>query len=240
MAMGRVYHRPVVKIFFLCARRASLSHAEYATHLLERHAPLALRHHARLRGYAIHLVDEALDGAEPIDSVNALTYDSLSDFEANAYDSPEGERLVTDDHARFLGSASGYATREQVHRDAQPAGALGSPTAGAQWICALRRRARISAERFSEALESAFVPDVLASQPGATRLSVARVARVLFPDAAPAWDSFCEIGFADAARAPAHPFDSPDCAVTLRRRVAALCEATAVWRVREYVQRRAV
>jgi len=235
-----VYHRAVVKIFFLCTRCASLSHAEYAAHLLERHVPLALRHHARLRGYTVSIVEEALDGADPIDSVNALTYDSLADFEAHAYDSPEGERLVTEDHARFLGGAAGYATRERVHRDDRAEAELGAATPGARWLCALRRRPQISSERFAEALASAFAPDVLSSHPGATRFSVARVERVLFPDAAPEWDALCEIGFADAARAPAHPFDSPDCAVTLRRRVAALCSASAVWRVREYVQRRAL
>jgi hypothetical protein len=34
--------------------------------------------------------------------------------------------------------------------------------------------------------------------------------------------------------------DSPDCGFALRRRVAALCSSAAPWRVREYVQRRAV
>ena len=223
----------------MCAARAGLSHADYAAHLLERPVPLALRHHARLRGYAVSVVEEALDGADPIDSANALTYDSLADFQAGAYDSPAGERLVTEDHARFLGGAAGYATRVQVHLDAQPIGELGSATPGARWLCALRRRTRVTPERFSESLASAFVPDLLASQPGATYVAIARVERKLFPESAPDWDAFCEIGFADPARAPSHPFDSPDCAVTLRRRVAALCDATAIWRVREYVQRRA-
>jgi len=70
-------------------------------------------------------------------------------------------------------------------------------------------------------------------------VSLGRVERKLFPDDAPDWDAFCELGFADAARAPAHPFDSPDCAMTLRRRVAALCAAAAVWRVREHLRRSA-
>jgi hypothetical protein len=36
MAIARVYHRAVVKLWFLCSRRAELSHAQYAEHLLER------------------------------------------------------------------------------------------------------------------------------------------------------------------------------------------------------------
>ncbi len=238
MAMLRVYHRAVVEILFLCTRRAGLSHAEYAAHLLARHVPLALRHHPRLRGYALYVVDEALADAEEIDSVNALAFDSLADFQQHPYDSPEGERLVTQDHARFIGAAAGYAGQTELHHDAQLAGELGVATRGTQWICALRRGARLSAERFHDALGSAFVPDLLASQPGATRVAIFRVERKLYPDTAPDWDAFAQLGFADAARAPLHPFDSPDCAVTLRRRIAALCEATAVWRVREHVQRR--
>ena len=62
-----------------------------------------------------------------------------------------------------------------------------------------------------------------------------RVEAKLFPPDAPDWHAFYQVTFADPARAPLHPFDSPDCAVTVRRRVAALCEATAVWRVRPRV-----
>jgi EthD domain-containing protein len=238
MAMARVYHRAVVRLFFLCRRAPGLSHGQYAEHLLARHAPLALRHHVGLRGYAVHLVEDALAGAEPIDSINALDYDALADFEAHAFDSPEGERLVTADHARFLGGASGYATRVQLHGDAPPATPLGAASPGAHWRCALRRRPALPAERFADALAHAVVPDLLAGQPGLTRIGVASVEKKLFPDSAPDWHAFLELGFADAARAPAHPFDSPDCAVTVRRRIAALCDATAVWRVREHVLRR--
>jgi len=217
----------VIEILFLCERRAGLSHAEYAAHLLERHAPLALAHHASLRGYALYVVDEPLDGTPPLDSVNALAFESLADFETRLYDSPEGERLVTDDHARFFGGAAGYAGRLRVHQDGET-----------HWICALRRRERLEPERFHDALASAFVPDLLASQPAAARVAVLRVERKLFPADAPDWDAFLQLGFA-GPRAPLHPFDSPDCAVTLRRRIAALCEATAVWRVSEHVKRRA-
>ena len=233
-----MYHRAVLRLFFLCRRAPGLSHAQYAEHLLARHAPLALRHHVGLRGYALHVVEEALDGAEPIDSANALDYATLADFEANVYDSPEGERLVTEDHARFLGDAAGYAARPELHHDAQPAAPLGAASAGTHWLCALRRRSALSAERFADALAHSVVPDLRAGQPGLTRIGVDRVERKLFPAAAPDWDAFLELGFADAARAPAHPFDSPDCAVTVRRRIAALCDATAVWRVREHVLRR--
>jgi len=217
----------VVRLWFLCSRRAELSHAQYAAHLVEKHAPLALRHHHALRGYALNVVEAAADGAAPIDSLNVLEYEALEDFTARNYDSPEGERIVSEDHARFLGGALGY--------QAETLTAHGRPGPGASWICALRRRPRLSAERFAAALVADLLPEVRAGQPFAGRVWIDRVERALFPDDAPAWDAFYQVTFADAARAPAHPFDSPDCAVTLRRRIAALCEATAVWRVSERV-----
>ena len=215
-----MYHRGVPKLLFLCARRPELSHAEYARHLLERHAPLALRHHPALRRYVLNVVDEPLDGAEPLDSVNALHYDALADFETRGYDSPEGERIVTEDHARFLGGAAGYATEERVFA-ASPA------PARVKWLCALSGRANLAAE---------LVPEILAAHPKLASLSLARVERKLYPVGAD-WDAFLELGFADEVAAPAHPFDSYDCALSLRRRVAALCPARAVWRVTEHVVR---
>jgi hypothetical protein len=215
-----VYHRAVVRLYFLCARRAELTHAQYAAHLLERHAPLALRHHAPLRGYVLNVVDEALDGAEPIDSVNALEYDALADFETRNYDSPEGERIVTEDHARFLGGAAGYAT------GATTFASLRGP-ARVKWICALRSSAGLAVE---------LVPEILAAHPKLAQLVLARVERKLYPTGRD-WDAFLELGFADEVAAPAHPFDSYDCALSLRRRVAALCPERAVWRVTEHVLR---
>ncbi|HTO07712.1 MAG TPA: EthD domain-containing protein [Myxococcota bacterium] len=217
----------MVEIFFLCARRADLSHLAYSAHLLERHAPLALQHHPRLRGYTVYDVEEALPPAEPIDSVNALAFDSLQDYERGLYASVEGERLVSEDHARFLGGASGYAGHLRVLHDSGPA--------PAHWLCALRRRAGLDAQRFSAEL----VPELLAGQPAATRVALLEVERRLFPDAAPEWDAFLCLGFADAARRPVHPFASPDCAMSLRKAAAALCAASALWRAQAHVLRRA-
>lgn len=216
----------MIEIFFLCTRRAELSHAGYVAHLLERHAPLALRHHPRLRGYAVYDVEEALGSAAAIDSVNALGFDSLEDWEQQLYDSHEGERLVTEDHARFLGGASGYAGRLRVCHDAGPA--------PAQWLCALRRRPGLFTDRLTDEL----VPELLAGQPGATRVAFLEVEHRLFPADAPEWDAFLCLGFADAARRPIHPFASPDCAMSLRRAVSGLCAETALWRAREHVLRR--
>ncbi len=232
MAMAVAYHRAVVKLIFLCARRPGLDHARYAAHLLESHAPLALRHHASLRRYVLNVVD----GDSELDSVNSLSYDALSDFEARNYDSAEGERLVTDDHARFLGAASGYLTRERVVRADAPAAAPGARSPGVKWICALRRTKRLSTEDFAARLETEVVPEILAGQPHISELVIDRVERRLY-DAGEAWDAFLESRFADPRRAPLAPFDSYDCAVSLRGRIQRITDATAIWRVAEYVQR---
>jgi hypothetical protein len=207
-------------LWFLCTRRADLSHDAYARHLLERHVPLALRHHPALRRYAVNVVDEALDGAEPIDSVNVLGYDALADFETRNYDSPEGERRITEDHARFLGGAHGYATEP---RELVPA----RETLRVKWLVALASRADLAAE---------LVPEILAAHPKLAALSLARVERKLWPGGRD-WTAFLELGFADETAAPAHPFDSYDCQLGLRRRVAALCPERASWRVTEHVAR---
>jgi hypothetical protein len=238
LADARVYHRAVPELYFLCSRRAGLTHAQYAAHLLERHAPLALRHHAGLRGYVLNVVDpEVADpGASSIDSVNALSYDSLADFELRNYDSAEGERLVTEDHARFLGGAAGYVCHTTVFRDVRARVAPGLRSLGVKWICALRRSARLDADRFASVLQAELVPEILAGQSGITRLAIAAVERKLYP-VGDDWDAFVESSFDDASRAPLHPFDSFDCAVSLRGRVSRLCDATAIWRVAEHVRR---
>lgn len=203
MAMAVSYHRAVVKLIFLCARRPGLGHAEYVAHLLERHAKLALRHHTSLRRYVLNVVA----GDDAIDSVNALHYDTLEDFEKRNYDSAEGERLVTEDHARFLGGAAGYLTQERVY--------LAEP-AGVKWICALRTDTR---------LETELVPELLADRRGISSIVVDRVERKLY-DVGADWDAFLEVRLA-----------SDDGAVSLRGRIARLTDATALWRVAEYVER---
>lgn len=231
-----MYHRPVPKLIFLCARKTGLTHEAYVSHLLERHAPLALRHHATLRRYVLNVVEESIDGAEPMDSVNALEYDSLADFETRNYDSAEGERRVTEDHARFLGSTVGYLTHETVYRDTGLRAPIAARAKGSKWICGIRRAAGLGADRFFAALASDLVPELLAAQPLATRVVFDRVERRLYPGGLE-WDGFLETSFADASRAPLHPFDSLDSGLALRGVLARLSEASAAWRVAEYVER---
>jgi len=212
MAMRVSYHRAVVKLVFLCARKPGLDHAQYEAHLLERHAPLALRHHASLRRYVLNVVE----GEDEIDSVNALYYDSLEDFEKRNYDSAAGERIVVEDHARFLGGASGYLTQESVLCDLDPKPTPGFRSPGVKWICALRG---------PRGLEAELVPALLAGSNAASYVAIDRVERRLY-DGGADWDAFLEVRLGSSISAP-----------SLRAQIEAHCEATALWRVAEYVQR---
>src|SRR5262245_64197902 len=104
----------MVKLIFLCRRRAELTHDAYVTRLLEGHVPLALRHHPAMRGYVVNVVEETGAGLEPIDSIGELSFDSLVDYEERLYDSPEGRAAIARDVAEFLGGAEAYVTSEHV------------------------------------------------------------------------------------------------------------------------------
>ena len=102
----------MVKLVFLCRRRADLTHDAYVTRLLEGHIPLALRHHPTMRRYVVNVVEETAPGAPGLDSVGMLWFDSLLDYRDRLYDSAEGARIVARDVAGFLAAADAYVTRE--------------------------------------------------------------------------------------------------------------------------------
>jgi hypothetical protein len=125
----------MVKLVFLCRRRPDLSHDDYAARVLRGHVPLALRHHPTMQRYVVNLVEEAYDGAPPLDSIAELGFASLADYEQRLYDSPEGERIIAGDVAGFLGGADAYVTRPHDPWPAAPR--LGERSAGAKVLGAL-------------------------------------------------------------------------------------------------------
>ncbi len=138
----------MLKMIFLCHRRPDIEHAEYARRVLEDHVPLALRHHPTMRHYVVNIVDRIeMAGSAEIDSVAELSFDSMQDYRERLYDSPEGQRLIGEDVARFMGSADAYACDEQVH--------LGDDAAAAgpgcfKLLLALTRHSGLSHEAFVE------------------------------------------------------------------------------------------
>ena len=203
------------KLLFFCRRRHDLTHEAYTAHLLERHAALALQHHASLAGYSLDLVEHAGPGAPALDSINCLWYASLEEFQSGGYDSPEGERRITEDHARFLGGADGYVASEAVVRSRGPGPALGTRSPGQKRVYA------VACDDPDAWLERCL--PLLETDAGIRKLVIDRVEEKLF-DTGPDWDLLCEITRDAGAREDAFPEDP-----SLRR--------LAVYHTAEYVLR---
>jgi uncharacterized protein (TIGR02118 family) len=108
----------------LVRRRPGTTHAEFATHWTERHAPLALRRHVGLLDYRQFVVTESLapDAAPEIDGVARLGFASRSDFETRFYDSDEGRAEIKEDVARFIGPPGRETTLVGPADPARPPG----------------------------------------------------------------------------------------------------------------------
>jgi uncharacterized protein (TIGR02118 family) len=106
-----------VKLFCPVRRRPDLDHRTFVDHWLGRHVPLALRHHPGLCRYVTNVVEAPLsEGAEPWDGFAELHFPSAGALAAGMFDSPEGERVVRADVARFIGHTGAYVVAEHPQR----------------------------------------------------------------------------------------------------------------------------
>jgi hypothetical protein len=224
----------VVTLVFLCRRRPDLTHARYAELLLGGHVPLALRHHPTLRGYVVNVVEAAPPGAPGLDSIGALTFDHLEDFHRRLYDSPEGERIIARDVARFMGGADAYVTTTHVQRDELPPAVPGTRSAGTKLVCPIVRRAGLDHEAFVAHWLERHVPLALAHHPRLRRYVTRVVDRRLSPGGADL-DGIAELHLADDGGL----FASADGERIIREDMARFIGWTAGYRVAEWVQRRA-
>jgi uncharacterized protein (TIGR02118 family) len=84
-------------------RAADLDADAFDAHWKDRHAPLALAHHAGLCGYEQLAVPQALTAsATPIDGVALLHFADLAAYRDRFYDSAAGADAIRADTARFL------------------------------------------------------------------------------------------------------------------------------------------
>jgi len=114
---------PGVKLFCPVRRHDALDHQAFVAHWLERHVSLALRHHPGLSRYVTNVVDARLDdGAEPWDGFAELYFPSGAARATGMFDSPEGERVIRDDVARFIGHTGAYLVAEHRYRVPAAAG----------------------------------------------------------------------------------------------------------------------
>jgi uncharacterized protein (TIGR02118 family) len=226
----------MVKLIFLCQRKAELSHAEYVERLLEGHVPLALRHHPTMTKYVVNIVEDSPPGELPLDSIGELSFATLDDYRARLFDSPEGQRVIAADVAGFLGAASAYATTERVQKAATSSVPLGQRTPGVKLYCPLTRRAGMSHVQFVDHWLTRHVPLALRHHPGLTRYVNNVVDQSLSPDA-PAWDGFAELHLATSGDWHNGLFDSPAGERIVRDDIVRFIGRTGAYRVAEYIQK---
>jgi len=226
----------MVKMMFLCRRRADIDHARYVAMVLEDHVPLALRHHPAMRAYVVNVVEASPPGWRELDSVAALGFDSFDEYRDRLYDSEAGRAIIGRDVARFMGGAAAYVTREHVQHDAVALAPLGTRTPLVKLVCPVRRCLDLTHDAFVAHWLERHVPLALRHHPGLVRY-VTNVVEESLGDAEPL-DGIAELCFADETRLRARLFDSPEGERVIRDDIARFIGATAAYRAREYVQKR--
>jgi uncharacterized protein (TIGR02118 family) len=225
----------MVKLVFLCRRRPALSHAEYAERLLGGHLPIALRHHPTMRKYVVNVVEGRRAGAEELDSIGELSFDSLDDFRERLYDSDEGRRIVERDVAGFLAGAQAYATREHVQKAPSAPGPLGVRSPGVKIVGLVRRPDGMAHEAFVEHWLERHVPLALRHHPGLHKY-VTNVVEARLGDG-PDWDGIAELHFPSHEAMRTGFFDSPDGERIIREDMTRFIGLTWGYDVAEYVAR---
>jgi len=226
----------MIKLIFLCRRRADLAHDQYVERLLAGHVPLALRHHPTLRKYVVNIVDASPEGWPALDSIGELSFDSLDDFHGRLYDSEAGRRVIEADVRGFMGGADAYVTTERVQRSTPRATPLGQQSPGVKLICPVVRRANLSHTDFVAHWQTRHVPLALVHHPGMTRYVTDIVDERLSPTGEPL-DGIAELYFPSLDVLPRGMFDAPAGEQIIRDDIARFIGRTAAYRVAEYVQR---
>lgn len=226
----------MVKLVFLCRRRADITHAAYTRLLLDGHVPLALRHHPLMRHYVVNVVEATPRDAAELDSIGVLGFDSLGDFRERLYDSPAGERIVRRDVQRFMGGAHAYATTEYIQMRGGAPPACGTRSPGIKLISLLRRRTGMTHAEFVEHWLTRHVPLALRCHAGLTAY-VTSVVHERLSEHAPELDGIAELRFAVAGGRPVPVFASPEDERAVSADIARFVGSTVTYRVDEYVQK---
>jgi uncharacterized protein (TIGR02118 family) len=223
------------KLVFLCRRRADLTHERYAELLLRGHVPLALRHHPTMRKYVVNVVEGLRAGAEPLDSIGELTFDTLDDFHERLYDSDDGRRVIERDVAGFMGGAHAYVTTEHVQKTPAATVPLGLRSPGAKIVGLVRRPDGMTHEAFVAHWLERHVPLALRHHPGLHKY-VTNVVDARLGDA-PDWDGIAELHFPSTEAMRTQFFDSPEGERVIREDMGRFIGRTWGYDVAEYVER---
>jgi uncharacterized protein (TIGR02118 family) len=226
----------MVKLFFLCHRRPDITHERYAALLLDGHVPIALRHHPAMRAYVVNIVEQNAPGARELDSIGELSFATLDDFRRRLYDSPQGEKIVHADVARFMGGAVAYATTEHVQKCVVPPPDVGRRSPGVKLVCPVRRRDGMSHAAFVEHWLTRHVPLAIEHHPQLVKY-VTNVVDEKLSDGGEEWDGFAELHFSSLEDATQRMFPSPESERIVREDIARFLSRAIRYRVAEWVQK---
>ncbi|MFA5884902.1 MAG: EthD domain-containing protein [Acidimicrobiia bacterium] len=100
---------PAIEQCSFVRRLPALTRAEFAAHWNDRHAPLVPVHHPGVARYVQNPVIESLTANAPdVDGIAQLYFHTAHDLHERFYDSPEGQRTVGEDVARFIDRPRGW------------------------------------------------------------------------------------------------------------------------------------
>jgi uncharacterized protein (TIGR02118 family) len=106
-----------IKLVCPVVRRDGMGHDEFVQHWLTRHVPLALTHHPGLTKYVTNVVNQRISRSGPdLDGIAELHFPSVEALRTGMFDSPDGERIIRDDIARFIGRSAAYRVTEYRER----------------------------------------------------------------------------------------------------------------------------
>ena len=107
---------PGGKLFACLERAPGMTPAAFRAHWLERHVPLALRHHATTH-YVTNVVAERLgDTGSDYDGFAELVFASAEEVRGRPYLSREGQAEIEADIPRFIARVHAYLVAEYVYR----------------------------------------------------------------------------------------------------------------------------
>ena len=226
----------MVKLIFLCQRRADISHARYVELLLHGHVPIALTHHPTMQHYVVNIVEQNPAGWEDLDSIGELTFATLDDFRDRLYDSPAGQKIVQHDVAGFMGRAQAYATTSHVQRSPATPSPLGARSPGVKLICPLVRRPDMTHVSFVDHWLSHHVPLALRHHPAMSKY-VTNVVDQQLSHGGLELDGIAELHFPSSDALERGMFDSPEGERIIREDIARFISRAAAYRVAEYRQK---
>jgi uncharacterized protein (TIGR02118 family) len=109
-----------IKLVCPVVRRGGMSHADFVEHWLTRHVPLALKLHPGMTTYVTNVVDQHLGTTGlDLDGIAELHFPSAEALRTGMFSSPEGERIIREDIARFIGRSAAYHVGEYPQKQTE-------------------------------------------------------------------------------------------------------------------------